>query len=66
MDYPSCHLRCNGLLNCQQLDNLLIELTRTPGREDVINIYSAMLKRNFKHCPLNGCYYDLKSAVSMY
>lgn len=65
MDYPSCHFRCNGLLNCQQLDHLLVELTSQNGREDTASFYRAMLKRNFKHCPLNN-QFEEKIAVSMY
>ncbi|MEW5819986.1 MAG: hypothetical protein AB1782_07320 [Cyanobacteriota bacterium] len=66
MDYPKCHLKCNGLLNCQQLDHLLMELVNQNGREEVIDLYKAMLIRNFKHCPMAKMYQDDRKVVSMY
>ena len=66
MDYPDCNLKCNGVLNCKQLDHLLLELVQQDGREDTIDFYKAMLKRNFKHCPLMKSQYDNRSVASMY
>ena len=64
MDYPDCHLRCNGLLNCQQMENLISSLGNQNGREDTISIYSAMLKKNYSRCPFLR--EPMKTVASMY
>jgi hypothetical protein len=66
MKYPSCHFKCNGILNCQQLDHLLLELDQQNGREETISFYRGMLRRNFKNCPLNHSLLQNKSVSSMY
>jgi hypothetical protein len=43
-----------------------MELVNQNGREEVIDIYKGMLKRNFKHCPMAKMYQDEKKVVSMY
>ena len=66
MSYPRCNYRCNGMLNCQQLDYLLEELDNQTGRENTISIYKAMLSRNYGKCPLNSSCEEMKMASSMY
>ncbi|MGD9580775.1 MAG: hypothetical protein AB7V50_05345 [Vampirovibrionia bacterium] len=66
MNYPNCNLKCNGMLNCQQLDDLIGVLIEQEGREDTIKFYTAMLNRNYKRCPfLNNAYLE-NQVVSMY
>ncbi len=66
MDYPNCRLRCNGMLNCQQLDHLIVELVHQSSREDSVDFYRAMLKRNYRNCPLATQDNFEQIAVSMY
>lgn len=54
MDYPRCNLKCNGMLNCHQLEHLLETMEDQDGRQGTIDFYEAMLKKNFARCPLKN------------
>lgn len=66
MNYPNCNLKCNGLLNCQQLDDLIGVLIEQEGRKDTIKFYTAMLNRNYKRCPFLNNQCQEITALSMY
>lgn len=66
MDYPRCHLKCNGMLNCHQLEHLLLTMVDQDGRQGTVDFYNAMLKRNYSKCPLKVNMEFCQQAASMF